>query len=73
MVQTENAKRQEIHITPHKKQYNKYKTQHLKKRLRAVSKIYKNTIAKNVAQYKNDKIYKLRNLKQKKPKDFWKL
>ena len=56
-----------------RKQYNKYKTLHLKKRLKAVSKQYKNTIAKNVAKYKNDKINKLRNLKQKKPKDFWKV
>lgn len=56
-----------------RRQYNKYKTAHFKNRLKTVSKLYKSVISKNVKQHKNAKISKLRNLKSKNSKDFWKI
>ena len=56
-----------------RKQYNKYKTNHLKNLLKIVSKQYKGAISKNINMFKKEKINKLRNLKDAKPRNFWKI
>ena len=56
-----------------RKQYNKYKTNHLKNLLKIVSKQYKGAISKNINIFKNEKINKLRYLKDAKPRNFWKI
>lgn len=56
-----------------RKLYNRYKTVHFKNLLKHVSKTYKQVISKNVKKHKNNKITKLRNLKNAKPRDYWKI
>ena len=56
-----------------RKQYNKYKTDHYKSALKQVSKKYKNKMASNFSRCKNDRIQKLRNLKNARPNEFWKI
>lgn len=65
-----NARNTYHHV---RKQYNKYKTTYFKNRLKTVSKQYKGAISKNMNIFKNERINKLRNLKDAKPRDFWKI
>ena len=53
--------------------YNKYKNEFYKNMLRIVSKKYKNTLKFHCNRFKNDRIQKLRNLKNKNPREYWRL
>ena len=56
-----------------RKMYNKNKTQFNKNRLKIMSKEYKNKISKNVKNFKNSRIEKLRNLQKTNSKEYWKI
>ena len=56
-----------------RKLYNKYKTTHYKSLLKQVSKDYKNKLSCNYRRFKNENIAKLRNLKNSRPNEFWKI
>lgn len=53
--------------------YNKYKNEYYKNMLKIVSKKYKNTLKLHNNRFRNDRIQKLRNLKNKNPREYWRL
>lgn len=53
--------------------YNKHKTVQYKSILNTVSKTYKNVMAKNIRQHRNERAEKLRKLKSSNPKDYWRI
>ena len=53
--------------------YNRFKTDHYKNMLKIVSKTYKNVLSKNAKRFNAEKIEKLRNLKTRDPKEYWRL
>ena len=63
--------RNSYHIA--RKKYNKYKTTFYKEQLKRISKTYKQVLSKSARTYKNDTIQKLKNLKNAKPREFWKI
>ena len=63
--------RNSYHIA--RKKYNKYKTTFYKEQLKRISKTYKQVLSKSARAYKNDTIQKLKNLKNAKPREFWKI
>ena len=56
-----------------RKIYNRYKSEYYKNLLKIVSKSYKTTLAVQHKKYNDKKIYRLRNLKKNKPKEYWKI
>ena len=56
-----------------RKQYNRNKSSENKNLLKATSKEYKNTIKQSVSRFKSKRVYKLKNLKNAKPRDYWKI
>ena len=53
--------------------YNKNKTLENKYLLKTMSKEYKNVIKQSISHFKTEKINKLKNLKNAKPREFWKI
>ena len=53
--------------------YNRNETLENKNLLKTVSKEYKNVIKQSISRFKTEKINKLKNLKNAKPKEFWKI
>ena len=53
--------------------YNKNKTLENKYLLNTMSKEYKNVIKQSISRFKTEKINKLKNLKNAKPREFWKI
>ncbi|MEW8542876.1 MAG: reverse transcriptase family protein [Candidatus Thiodiazotropha sp.] len=53
--------------------YNKYKNDHYKNMLRSVSKEYKCVISRNVRRKKDETIQKLRYIKSRDPKEYWRI
>ena len=56
-----------------RKMYNKYKNDYYKNLLKTVSKNYKRTLNTQSKLFKQNRVAKLRNLKTKNPKEYWKL
>lgn len=56
-----------------RKMYNTHKTDFNKSLLKSVSKNYKNTLSKNFKHFKTERIEKLRRLKTRDPKQYWKI
>ena len=56
-----------------RKAYNRYKTSYYKNILKIVSKRYKNTLTLYSNRFTNDKIKRLRSLKNKNPREYWKI
>lgn len=53
--------------------YNRFKTDHYKYLLKTVSKKYKCVISKNIRRHKDVTIERLRQLKSKDPKEYWRI
>lgn len=53
--------------------YNKHKTSYYRNILKNVSKNYKNTLATHSKRFANDRIKRLRSLKNSNPREYWKI
>ena len=56
-----------------RKMYNQYKSDYYKNLLKAVSKNYKQTLSMHKKTFQNQKVEKLRQLKNANPKEYWKI
>ena len=56
-----------------RKLYNRNKTQENKNNLNIVSKSYKTVMKQSISRFKTERILKLKNLKNAKPKEYWKI
>ena len=56
-----------------RKFYNRYKSQESKNYLKRISKQYKQTIARNIRSFNQNRIEKLRKLKSSDSKEYWKI
>lgn len=66
-----NVARNEYHRV--RKLYNRNKTHENKNNLKIVSKRYKTVMKQSINRFKTERISKLKNLKNAKPKEYWKI